>query len=223
MLHSDFSFPKEFGIVVDFGQVNGARDEWIVGSVNSALYISAAVLSVWRVDANVLVVSDPLNNLLGRGEIFVPQASSLDSAPLSWSKTPARTPGSVGGSHRSTGEWGASRTPALQLVQMCGINIISFYSSTTYVESGFTLVQALYASMWDSDSPLHHRHIATHSAGLTSSSSNRYHFYHAFVLRIMIIARSQCSPSTRSNDHHSFSGRSPTSHVSKPSHHSRPS
>lgn len=31
--------------------------------------------------------------------------------------------------------------------QMCGINIISFYSSTIFVESGFTADQALYASL----------------------------------------------------------------------------
>lgn len=31
--------------------------------------------------------------------------------------------------------------------QMCGINIIAFYSSTIFSESGFTAVQSLYASL----------------------------------------------------------------------------
>lgn len=61
---ANLSFPKEFGIGAAVGQLNGERDEWIVGAINSAPYFSGAVIGTW--------ISDPLNHWLGRrGEIFV--------------------------------------------------------------------------------------------------------------------------------------------------------
>ncbi|WWC90859.1 uncharacterized protein L201_005796 [Kwoniella dendrophila CBS 6074] len=61
---ANLSFPAEFGIGASVDQPGGARDEWIVGFVNSAPYICAALFGVW--------ISDPLNNLFGRrGEIFI--------------------------------------------------------------------------------------------------------------------------------------------------------
>jgi MFS family permease len=73
------SFPAEFGIATPFDQPGGANDEWKVGFVNSAPYISAALVGVWREYAPPclwsgadLAVSDPLNNYFGRrGEIFI--------------------------------------------------------------------------------------------------------------------------------------------------------
>ena len=62
------SFPAEFGLDHEIGTSAGDRDEWIVGFVNSAPYISSALLGVW--------ISDPLNNLFGRrGEIFITSLS----------------------------------------------------------------------------------------------------------------------------------------------------
>jgi MFS family permease len=67
------SFPQEFGLDHEVGTPAGDRDEWIVGFVNAAPYISSALLGVW--------ISDPLNNLFGRrGEIFI---TSLSESPLS--------------------------------------------------------------------------------------------------------------------------------------------
>nr|XP_018263403.1 uncharacterized protein I303_04897 [Kwoniella dejecticola CBS 10117]OBR85561.1 hypothetical protein I303_04897 [Kwoniella dejecticola CBS 10117] len=61
---ANLSFPTEFGIATPVGAPGGAADEWKVGFVNSAPYISASLLGVW--------LSDPLNNLFGRrGEIFI--------------------------------------------------------------------------------------------------------------------------------------------------------
>ena len=44
----DLSFPQEFGIARGIGQPGGAADEWKVGFVNSAPYISASLAGVWR-------------------------------------------------------------------------------------------------------------------------------------------------------------------------------
>lgn len=41
---ANLSFPQEFGIASTVGQPNGAKDEWIVGFINSAPYLSAAVV-----------------------------------------------------------------------------------------------------------------------------------------------------------------------------------
>jgi hypothetical protein len=45
---ADLSFPQEFGIGASIDQPGGAKDEWIVGFVNSAPYISAALCGCWR-------------------------------------------------------------------------------------------------------------------------------------------------------------------------------
>lgn len=56
--------PAEFGIGASVTQPGGPADEFKVGFVNSAPFISAALVGVW--------LSDPLNNLFGRrGEIFI--------------------------------------------------------------------------------------------------------------------------------------------------------
>lgn len=44
----DLTFPKEFGIDIPIGSPGGGRAEWTVGFVNSAPYISAALIGVWR-------------------------------------------------------------------------------------------------------------------------------------------------------------------------------
>lgn len=44
---TDLSFPQEFGIARAVGEPGGAADEWKVGFVNSAPYISAALAGVW--------------------------------------------------------------------------------------------------------------------------------------------------------------------------------
>ncbi|ODN80979.1 hypothetical protein L202_03089 [Cryptococcus amylolentus CBS 6039] len=61
---ANLSFPIEFGISDADGDPNQARNQWIVGLVNSAPYISTSLLGAW--------LSDPLNNWLGRrGVIFI--------------------------------------------------------------------------------------------------------------------------------------------------------
>lgn len=44
---ANLSFPQEFGIGAKVGEPNGERDEWIVGLVNSSVYISAAFIGCW--------------------------------------------------------------------------------------------------------------------------------------------------------------------------------
>jgi hypothetical protein len=41
---ANLSFPQEFGIASTVGQPSGEKDEWIVGFINSAPYLSAAVV-----------------------------------------------------------------------------------------------------------------------------------------------------------------------------------
>lgn len=51
---SDLSFPTEFAIATPYDQPGGSADEWKVGFVNSAPYISAALAGVWREYRGVL-------------------------------------------------------------------------------------------------------------------------------------------------------------------------
>jgi sugar porter (SP) family MFS transporter len=62
---ANLSFPVEFGIPNgDPSNPDYERNNWLVGLVNSAPYISAAIISCW--------LSDPLNHYLGRrGVIFI--------------------------------------------------------------------------------------------------------------------------------------------------------
>ncbi|KAJ6542771.1 MFS transporter [Mycena capillaripes] len=65
---ANLSFPTEFGID------GTGRDEWIVGSVNSIIFLSAGLVGAWIVD--------PLNHYLGRrGEIFL-TALCLFATPI---------------------------------------------------------------------------------------------------------------------------------------------
>ncbi|KAJ7726717.1 putative sugar transporter [Mycena maculata] len=65
---ANLSFPKEFGID------GTGRDEWIVGSVNAIIFLSAGLVGAWIVD--------PLNHYLGRrGEIFL-TALCLFATPI---------------------------------------------------------------------------------------------------------------------------------------------
>jgi len=65
---ANLSFPKEFGID------KGARNEWIVGLINSIIFLTAGLIGAWIVD--------PLNHYLGRrGEIFV-TALCLTATPI---------------------------------------------------------------------------------------------------------------------------------------------
>ncbi|KAJ7197411.1 putative facilitated glucose transporter [Mycena pura] len=65
---ANLSFPKEFGID------GKGRDEWIVGAVNSIIFLSAGFIGAWIVD--------PLNHFLGRrGEIFL-TALCLFATPI---------------------------------------------------------------------------------------------------------------------------------------------
>jgi sugar porter (SP) family MFS transporter len=61
---ANLSFPEEFGIAAVAGTPDYQKNSWLIGVVNSAPYISSALVGAW--------CSDPLNNLLGRrGTIFV--------------------------------------------------------------------------------------------------------------------------------------------------------
>lgn len=65
---ANLSFPQEFGLV------NGGRDEWIVGLINSIIFLTAGLIGAFIVD--------PLNYYLGRrGEIFL-TACCLTATPI---------------------------------------------------------------------------------------------------------------------------------------------
>ncbi|KAJ5827226.1 Major facilitator superfamily domain general substrate transporter [Penicillium robsamsonii] len=65
---ANLSFPKDFGIDGE------GTDEWIVGIVNSIIFLTAGLIGAWIVD--------PLNKYLGRrGEIFV-TALCLTATPI---------------------------------------------------------------------------------------------------------------------------------------------
>lgn len=59
---ANLSFPVEFGIPDSAGSPNAARNQWIVGVVNSAPYMASSLFSCW--------LSDPLNNWLGRRPVI---------------------------------------------------------------------------------------------------------------------------------------------------------
>ncbi|KAJ7679753.1 hypothetical protein B0H17DRAFT_1077620 [Mycena rosella] len=60
---ANLSFPIEFNIDPNDPGATGERNQWIVGVINSAPYISSALIGCW--------LTDPLNNYLGRrGTIF---------------------------------------------------------------------------------------------------------------------------------------------------------
>ncbi|PPR02977.1 hypothetical protein CVT26_004921 [Gymnopilus dilepis] len=61
---ANLTFPIQFDINPVVGEPNADRNQWIVGVINSAPYISAALLGCW--------LTDPLNNFVGRrGTIFI--------------------------------------------------------------------------------------------------------------------------------------------------------
>ncbi|KAF7362073.1 putative polyol transporter 1 [Mycena venus] len=61
---ANLSFPVEFGIDDSGTGPTAERNQWIVGVINSAPYIAAAIIGCW--------LTDPLNHYLGRrGAIFV--------------------------------------------------------------------------------------------------------------------------------------------------------
>ncbi|KAJ5794091.1 hypothetical protein N7457_000690 [Penicillium paradoxum] len=65
---ANLSFPTEFGIDGE------GKDEWIVGIINSIIFLTAGLIGAWIVD--------PLNHYLGRrGEIFV-TALCLTATPI---------------------------------------------------------------------------------------------------------------------------------------------
>ncbi|CAK5278309.1 unnamed protein product, partial [Mycena citricolor] len=62
---ANLSFPEEFGIsTMDADPAKASRNQWIVGVINAAPYLSASLIGCWT--------TDPLNNLFGRrGAIFI--------------------------------------------------------------------------------------------------------------------------------------------------------
>ncbi|KAJ3931602.1 MAG: hypothetical protein NXY57DRAFT_1006770 [Lentinula lateritia] len=61
---ANLSFPQVFNITDDASNPDAARNQWIIGLINSGPYIGAALIGCW--------LTDPLNTLLGRrGTIFV--------------------------------------------------------------------------------------------------------------------------------------------------------
>ncbi|KAJ7497103.1 hypothetical protein FB451DRAFT_1210063 [Mycena latifolia] len=60
---ANLSFPQEFGIDDTGTGPTAARNQWIIGVINSAPYMSSALVGCW--------LTDPLNNYFGRrGAIF---------------------------------------------------------------------------------------------------------------------------------------------------------
>ncbi|CAG1998118.1 unnamed protein product [Fusarium graminearum] len=67
---ANLSFPKEFGL----DEENSIRDQWIVGLVNSIIFLTAGLIGAFIVD--------PLNHYFGRrGEIFI-TACCLTATPI---------------------------------------------------------------------------------------------------------------------------------------------
>ncbi|ANB11782.1 myo-inositol transporter ITR2 [Sugiyamaella lignohabitans] len=62
---ANLSFPQEFGIdISDPANPDYEKNNWLVGMINSAPYMCAAIISCW--------LSDPINYLIGRrGTIFI--------------------------------------------------------------------------------------------------------------------------------------------------------
>ncbi|KAM0746490.1 hypothetical protein T439DRAFT_132578 [Meredithblackwellia eburnea MCA 4105] len=61
---ANLSFPTAFGINAPEGSPKHMDDQWLIGLINSAPYISSALVGCW--------LSDPLNNWFGRrGTIFI--------------------------------------------------------------------------------------------------------------------------------------------------------
>ncbi|KAL1406804.1 hypothetical protein Q8F55_006211 [Vanrija albida] len=71
---ANLSFPAEFKINTPHDEPGGVRDEWLLGLINSAPYLSGGLIGVW--------LSDPLNAWFGRrGEIFI-TAICLVATPI---------------------------------------------------------------------------------------------------------------------------------------------
>ncbi|KJA27733.1 hypothetical protein HYPSUDRAFT_34863 [Hypholoma sublateritium FD-334 SS-4] len=60
---ANLSFPQDLNVDFSNGGPNASRNQWIVGLINSAPYVSSCLIGCW--------LSDPLNNRFGRrGTIF---------------------------------------------------------------------------------------------------------------------------------------------------------
>ncbi|VDB95914.1 unnamed protein product [Peniophora sp. CBMAI 1063] len=70
---ANLSFPLEFGIAED-DPVHGPRNQWIVGVVNAAPYITSAAVGAW--------LADPLNNWFGRRKTIFITALILIATPI---------------------------------------------------------------------------------------------------------------------------------------------
>ncbi|KAL8951384.1 MAG: hypothetical protein Q9222_002634 [Ikaeria aurantiellina] len=71
---ANLSFPREFGLQDDQGNYYSGADEWIDGSVNAIIFLTAGLIGAFIVD--------PLNKYFGRrGEIFI-TACILTATPI---------------------------------------------------------------------------------------------------------------------------------------------
>ncbi|KAL8647715.1 MAG: hypothetical protein Q9210_005390 [Variospora velana] len=83
---ANLSFPQEFGLTNELGEVNPGRDEWIVGVVNAIIFLTAGLVT-WLLDWSDVrnsgaFIVDPLNHYFGRrGEIFI-TACILTATPI---------------------------------------------------------------------------------------------------------------------------------------------
>ncbi|OJJ50259.1 hypothetical protein ASPZODRAFT_139573 [Penicilliopsis zonata CBS 506.65] len=59
---ANLSFPQALGIPDSTGDAHAARNEWLIGTINSGPYLGSAVIGCW--------LSDPLNNWLGRRPVI---------------------------------------------------------------------------------------------------------------------------------------------------------
>lgn len=91
---ANLSFPIEFGLAHDDGTAKAERDEWIIGLINSIIFLTAGLMSVLprhcfcecclltQNENSGAFIVDPLNHYLGRrGEIFV-TALCLTATPI---------------------------------------------------------------------------------------------------------------------------------------------
>ncbi|KAI8237265.1 putative metabolite transport protein YfiG [Colletotrichum sp. SAR 10_96] len=144
---ANLSFPTVFGI-----GSNSHHDTLLVGLVNSAPYIGSAFIGCW--------LSDPLNNWVGRrGTIFFAANFCIWAARDLYYihiqlQVEAEIIGRSNYAKRFVELFTIPRVRRATLAsftvmiaqQMCGINIIAFYSSTIFKEAGTSEFNALLAS-----------------------------------------------------------------------------
>ncbi|EHL00298.1 putative metabolite transport protein ywtG [Glarea lozoyensis 74030] len=129
----------QFGI----GNKTSSRDSWLVGLVNSAPYLCCALIGCW--------LTVPMNKYLGRrGTIqaardifYMHTLLEIEKETMVLKKNPILELIKVPRNRRA---FQASEI-VMFMQQFCGVNVIAYYSSEIFLESGFDEIRALSASL----------------------------------------------------------------------------